>query len=52
MNAASTAILGHYPVVTMQHMLKALTSMERQITTEMIDFYMEYQGKTGNNSNQ
>lgn len=33
------------PRIGMKHMVKALESMEKQITPGMIDFYMQYQGK-------
>ena len=33
------------PVIQMKHMVKALKSMEKQISPEMIDFYMRFQGK-------
>lgn len=34
------------PMIRMHHMLGALTSIERQITQEMLDFYVNYQGKS------
>ena len=33
------------PSVGMRHMLRALTETERQITSEMIEFYMSFQGQ-------
>jgi SpoVK/Ycf46/Vps4 family AAA+-type ATPase len=33
------------PMIRMHHILGALTSIERQITQEMLDFYANYQGK-------
>lgn len=34
------------PSIGMDHMTKALAEMERQITPEMTQFYMDFQGKT------
>mmetsp|Transcript_26688 Transcript_26688/g.47427 ORF Transcript_26688/g.47427 Transcript_26688/m.47427 type:complete len:119 (+) Transcript_26688:3-359(+) len=33
------------PIITMDHLLKTLTNMERQISPEMLDFYASFQGK-------
>jgi SpoVK/Ycf46/Vps4 family AAA+-type ATPase len=33
------------PQIRMHHLVQALSSMERQITEEMLDFYATFQGK-------
>lgn len=35
------------PKICMHHLIQALSSMERQITKEMLDFYSAFQGKEG-----